>query len=203
MLRSRFYVFWKVGLGLCQGYRLHPFARVKGRGLFFESGCSVRKGAFDTTLGVIELHSDCWVNDGVEISAIGQIIIGRGTTLQRNVTLNGQVKLGVGCLLAPNVFISSTTHVYDRYPGVPVREQERLLPWEEFLLHYNRPISVGDDVWIGVNAVLLPGVQIGSHAIVGANAVVTKDVPEGAIVAGVPARILSYRLGFEGKSCAE
>lgn len=203
MVWLRVYAFWLCWVGFFRGYRFHPFATVKGRGIFLESGSSIRNVRLDAAQGDIYFHSGCWLNDGVEISAIKEIVIGRGTTLQRNATINGQVCLGVNCLLAPNVFISSTSHVYDHIPEMSIREQESRLSQEEFLRIYNRPIVVGDDVWIGVNAVLMPGVQIGAHAVIGANAVVTKDVPEGAIVAGVPARILSYRLGFEGKSCAE
>lgn len=172
---------------------------VKGRGIFPEAGSSIRNVRLDAGQGGIYFQSGCWLNDGVEMSAINQVVIGRGATLQRNVTIKGQICLGVNCLLAPNVFISSTSHI----PGMSIREQESRLSQEEFLRIYNRPVVIGDDVWIGVNGVVMPGVRVGAHAIIGANAVVTKDVPEGAIVAGVPARILSYRLGFEGKSCAE
>jgi acetyltransferase-like isoleucine patch superfamily enzyme len=56
-----------------------------------------------------------------------------------------------------------------------------------------RPVRVGDWADIGVNAVLLPGVTVGKGAIVGAGAVVTHDVPDYAIVAGVPAKILRFR----------
>ena len=52
---------------------------------------------------------------------------------------------------------------------------------------------IGSDVWLGANVVVVPGVRIGDGAVVGANAVVTRDVPPMAIVAGVPARLLRYR----------
>ena len=51
------------------------------------------------------------------------------------------------------------------------------------------PVVIGDDVWIGANAVVLPGVHIGRHVVVAAGAVVTRDVPDGCVVAGVPATI--------------
>lgn len=60
------------------------------------------------------------------------------------------------------------------------------------IVEYKR-VLIGDDVWIGTNAMVLDGVRIGNHAVVGAGAVVTKDVPEYAIVAGVPARVIKYR----------
>ena len=55
------------------------------------------------------------------------------------------------------------------------------------------PVAIGDDVWLGTRAIILPGVSLGSHCIVGAGAVVTKSFPDYAIVAGVPARILRMR----------
>ena len=56
---------------------------------------------------------------------------------------------------------------------------------------------IGNDVWIGQNAVILPGVTIGRHCVVAAGAVVTKDVPPYAIVGGIPARIIRYRFSDE------
>jgi acetyltransferase-like isoleucine patch superfamily enzyme len=59
--------------------------------------------------------------------------------------------------------------------------------------HTGGTIEIGDDVWIGANAVIVPDVKIGSHAIIAAGAVVTRDVPEYAIAAGVPARTIGDR----------
>jgi acetyltransferase-like isoleucine patch superfamily enzyme len=54
-------------------------------------------------------------------------------------------------------------------------------------------VTIEDDVWIGVNATILPGVRVGRGAVVAAGSVVTQDVPEFAIVGGVPAKVLKYR----------
>lgn len=67
----------------------------------------------------------------------------------------------------------------------------------EELVEYKR-IIIGDDVWIGTNAMIMDGITIGSHAVVAAGAVVTKDVPEYAIVGGIPARIINYRTVDKG-----
>jgi len=63
-----------------------------------------------------------------------------------------------------------------------------------------RPVTIGSDVWIGARAILLPGITIGDGAIIGAGAVVTHDVPNRAIVAGNPARLIRYRNGSEGET---
>jgi len=57
----------------------------------------------------------------------------------------------------------------------------------------DEPVIIGDDVWIGTRAIIMPGVKISNGSIIGAAAVVTKDVPDFAIVGGVPARIIGSR----------
>jgi maltose O-acetyltransferase len=58
------------------------------------------------------------------------------------------------------------------------------------LLEFARPITIGDNTWLGGNVTVLPGVTIGSNSVVGAGAVVTKDVPDNVIVVGTPAKVL-------------
>ncbi|RKP47232.1 hypothetical protein D7Z26_23270 [Cohnella endophytica] len=74
-------------------------------------------------------------------------------------------------------------------------DQENLIDFER--ASKNKKIRIGHDVWIGTNAVILPGVAIGNGAIIGAGAVVTKNVPHYAIVVGVPARVIRYRFAPE------
>lgn len=63
--------------------------------------------------------------------------------------------------------------------------------------HESLPVEIGDDVWIGANCVILPGVTIGEHAVVAAGSVVTKSVPPGGIVGGAPARLIRNREAAE------
>lgn len=182
----------------------YPFAKVSSGGTIqIGRGAGIKKVFLNAGSGEIWIGDHVWMNDGTELSASRKITVGDGTTIQRNVTINGNVTIGNECLFAPNVFVSSASHVHDRYPGVSIREQERRISREEFLALYDKPIFIGDDVWLGANAVLMPGITVGAHAIVGANAVVTRDVPVGAIVVGSPAKVIKFRSGFEGASNVE
>jgi maltose O-acetyltransferase len=55
---------------------------------------------------------------------------------------------------------------------------------------YGRPVEIGSDVWVGGGAIILPGVRIGSRAVIGAGSVVTRDVPEGVLAVGTPCRVV-------------
>ena len=94
------------------------------------------------------------------------------------------ISIGDDCLLSQYVAIIGSNHAMAR--GQPIRDQ----PWNMS----KAGVSIGDDVWIGAHAVVLPGVQVGTGAVIAAGAVVTTDVPEYAIVAGVPGKISHYRL---------
>ncbi len=92
-------------------------------------------------------------------------------------------------------------HIYDKWPEIPIREQEqRLISTSQMdeamekTNNYDRPIEIGEDCWLGINAVVLRGVVVGRGSIVGANAVVTKSVEPYSIVAGVPAKRIGSRL---------
>jgi acetyltransferase-like isoleucine patch superfamily enzyme len=93
----------------------------------------------------------------------------------------GHIKIGKNLLLGPGVLMTAANYRFN--DGSPVAEQ----------LMEERSIVIGDDVWIGANATILPGVEIGNGAIIGAGAVVRTTVPADAIVAGVPARVVGHR----------
>jgi len=87
------------------------------------------------------------------------------------------VTLGNRVLIAPNVQFYAATH--------PTDFKER-----GSLAEFGKPITIGDDVWIGGSSVICPGVTIGSRAIIGAGSVVTKDIPEDVIAAGNPCKVI-------------
>jgi acetyltransferase-like isoleucine patch superfamily enzyme len=94
----------------------------------------------------------------------------------------GGLKIGRDTLIAAHVVIPPSNHVFTD-PKVPIRTQGLT----------QRGIVIGADVWIGAHAVILDGVSVGDGAVVAAGAVVTKDVPAMAIVAGVPAKRIGER----------
>lgn len=116
--------------------------------------------------------------------------IGRGTQLiyariGKFCSISGNVLVGMGHHTLSNLSTSPLFTEKHNGTGYSWTDKEPLLPY--------KPVIIGNDVWIGTRAIILGGVAIGDGAVVGAGAVVTKDVPPYAIVAGVPARVIRYR----------
>ncbi|WP_096437645.1 maltose acetyltransferase domain-containing protein [Alteribacter populi] len=87
------------------------------------------------------------------------------------------VKIGDNCMLAPGVHIYTASH--------PLEPADRNSGSE-----FGKPVTIGNNVWIGGRAVIMPGVTIGNNAVIAAGAVVTKDIPDDVVVGGNPARII-------------
>ena len=95
----------------------------------------------------------------------------------------GPVTIGKYVMMGPEVVIYTTGHQFARV-DIPMMEQG---------LTESRAVTIGDDVWIGKRAIIMPGVTIGNGCIIGAGAVVTKDIPPYSVAGGVPARVLKSR----------
>ena len=146
-------------------------------------------GLFFYTLAGVKIGRGSRIHIGARFFYPANIKIGEGTIIGDNIFLDGREKLIIG------------NHV-DIASGVMIYNSEHDINSEDFHA-ISAPVEIGDFVFIGPRAIILPGVKIGRGAVVAAGAVVTKDVTEDAIVGGVPAEVigerkvknLHYRLG--------
>lgn len=112
-------------------------------------------------------------------NAVGDVIIGDHTRVGLHNTIIGPVTIGHHVNLAQGITVTALNHNFSD-TGKRIDEQGIT----------TAPVVIEDDIWIGANAVILPGVKIGNHSVVAAGAVVTKDVPPHTLVAGVPAKVI-------------
>lgn len=134
-------------------------------------------GCFDThgkNINV-EKNADFGKGDGISI--------GDHSGLGVNCHVRGPLEIGSYVNMGPDVRIITINHNTER-TDIPMKGQGVLSP---------QKVTICDDVWIGARVIILPGVTIGKGSIIGAGAVVTKDVPEYAVMGGVPARVIKFR----------
>ena len=120
------------------------------------------------------VESYCCINN-----AVGDVTIGDYTRIGIHCTLIGPVCIGNHVNLAQGITVTALNHNFE---DSSKRIDEQGVS--------TKPVVIGADVWIGTNAVILPGVTIGSHCVVAAGAVVTKDIPDHTLVGGVPAKVI-------------
>ena len=109
--------------------------------------------------------------------------IGDRSSMGVKCEINGKVTIGNDVMMGPEVVIYTTNHEFSSKNKTMIEQGFR----------DEEPVFIGNDVWIGRRVIILPGVKIGNGAVIGAGAVVAKDVPEYAIAVGNPIRIIGYR----------
>lgn len=127
----------------------------------------------------------CGDNVNIEHGAVlsSKVFIADNSGVGIDCELRGAVTIGKNVMMGPECIFFSRNHAFDRV-DIPMCQQG---------FQEEKCIVVGDDVWIGRRAMIMPGIHIGTGAIVAAGAVVSKDVPDYAVVAGNPAVIKKYR----------
>lgn len=170
MSRSRLYPFHRFLHRLSNWKRWERIKQVRGwhyQGLLAQAGHDLRvaAGVKVTDPDNVRVGDNCYLGENVELYAWGE-----------------QITLGNNVLVAAGVRMITRKHGFAEI-DIPMGEQG----------YTQAPITIEDDVWIGFQAIILPGVTVGGGSIVGANAVVTKDVDRYTVVGGVPARLIRAR----------
>ena len=151
---------------------------VAGKNIYIGKACSLigkRK---------ILLQDSVVVRPNVQIWSGGGIIkIGTGTEIGERcrISISNSLEIGEKVLLSPNVYITDCDHEY-RDIKIPVMDQG--------IVQKGQRVSIGDGSYIGINTVIVGNVKIGKHCIIGANSVVTKNIPDYCLAIGSPARII-------------
>ncbi len=148
-------------------------------------GCTIR-GEKNISVGNgVGFGLFCMLYAGID-KGPENIEIGDNSSFNSNVMINadikGEIVIGKNVMVGPNVVFRASSHNYEK-KNILIMSQG----------HQPGRIIVGDDVWLGANAVILQNVQIGTGAVIGAGSVVTKDVSAFSVVAGVPAKKIGNR----------
>jgi acetyltransferase-like isoleucine patch superfamily enzyme len=154
--------------------------------------------------GKVELADDVYIASSAAVFC-DELRMGERSYLAANSYVTGEISLGSDSTVNPYAVVRGKVTIGD---GVRIGAHTSLLAFNHGSGETDRPIfrqphtalgiTVGDDVWIGSNAIVLDGVTIGAHSIIGAGAVVTKDVPAWSVAAGNPARVLRDRRSTNG-----
>ena len=123
---------------------------------------------------------DCYIEPPLHCNWGGkQVFMGDFVYANFNLTLvdDAEIHIGPHCMFGPNVTIATAGHPVE--PGL--RRQA---------IQYNIPVRIGENVWVGAGAVILPGVTIGDNSVIGAGSVVTRDIPANVVAVGNPCRVL-------------
>ena len=156
--------------------------------LFGRAGKGLRTGIGVVVQGFRNIR----LGNNVGLNRLSSLYAARGTiTMGNNVFLgdfssinanDATITIGNNVAIGPMTLIQGANHAMDRL-DIPIVQQG----------HIPATVTIEDDVWIAAHCTILPGVHIASGAVIGAGAVVTKDVPKNAVVGGIPAKILRYR----------
>ena len=129
-----------------------------------------------------EIFGSCgknvWIVPPMKLAVGKYISIGAGCYFNAGTTFidDWKIEIGSNCLFGPNVTLCTTGH--------PISPNHRMDGM------YSFPIKIGNTCWIGANVIVLPGITIGDHSVIGAGSVVTKDIPANVVAAGNPCRVL-------------
>lgn len=166
--------FIKILLGSIRAKR---FGLNAGKKVYIGRNCSL-KGKSNIVVGkfvTVRPYVQIWTGGTVKISEGSEI----GERCR--ISIANSLEIGKKVLIAPNVYITDCDHEYKNIE-IPIIDQG--------IVQEGQIVSIGDGTYIGINAVIVGNVKIGKHCVIGANSVVTKDVPDYSVVVGSPAKVI-------------
>ncbi len=125
----------------------------------------------------IYVKKGSYLGQGIGLKIGDRAQLGQNSKIGRNVTIGNDVVMG------PDVVIMTDTHKFE----------EVLIPINKQGSPETAGVVIGNDVWVGTRVIIMPGITIGDKAVIGAGAVVTKDIPERGIAVGIPAKVIRFR----------
>ena len=145
--------------------------------------CRIGRKLRELCVKLIVAHSGSNIDVSKSARFGAEIEIGNNSGIGKNANLNGKIKIGDDVMMGPDVIMYTINHESSR-SDIPMNRQG---------VTEEKPIIIGNDVWIGARAIILSGVEIGDHSIIGAGAVVTKSFPPYSIIGGNPAKLIRSR----------
>jgi acetyltransferase-like isoleucine patch superfamily enzyme len=192
---------YRIATSLYYGRGRLPWVRVSLFFAFLRRGAYVRRpfhGNAHQMLrqGRLEIGRGTVLESGVTVqSAKGRVRLGQRVYLSRGVTVGvvDLVEIGDFALVGPGCYITDADH----------RFEDPLLPVPDQGMTVKGPTVIEDNVWLGANVVVTSGVRIGKRSVIGANSVVTRDIPEFSIAAGIPAKVVARHPAFNAGSFSQ
>jgi maltose O-acetyltransferase len=154
-----------------------PSSYIRGCGVFWKIRYWICRPMFGYCGKDVLIQPQAFFHSGRTIK------IGDRSSIGEKSKLSGDITMGCDVMMGEEVLMLTQNHEFSR-TDIPM-DQQGFRP--------EKPIVIGDDVWIGARVIILPGITVGKGSILGAGSVVTKDVPEYAIVGGNPAGVIRMR----------
>ncbi len=162
-------------------YKIDPSSRIKSN-LYLVNGkmITIAKKCVIGSNSILTAHQSTVYNNKIKISIGERCVFGDNN----HITSVNLIKIGNNLRTGKDVLITDNSH------GDPKKTEQLNLHADDRILFSKGPVIIGNNVWIGEKAAIMPGVVIGDNVIVGANSVVTKSIPANCIVVGCPAKII-------------
>lgn len=157
----------------------------------FGRGSCIRKPLLILNPNFISIGERVFIRDGVRLEVvrssdarIPELVIGNDTNIEQNVHIvcQSRVRIGANVSITANCAVVDVTH-----PFSDIRDPQKI---GSRIKDENSFVEIGDGSFVGFGAVILPNVRIGMHSVIGANSVVTKDIPDYTVAGGIPAVVL-------------